>query len=365
MPTQVFDFDKALHDALAVYYFPAMDDWDRAIVRPLALQGFHRSMRQDRGIYEKSASLTAEQEREWQAQSELGETLLKHYFQWAATVDEFASIFSDHDVWTHIPEPGNPDHALAMPDGRPIRYLGRVDQVISDPSDEYWVVDHRVIRDGWEDADELLLDMVTLSYAWALELCYPQLKVAGTIYNELRTDVPNGGAKTVQAELDERDRRDMSRARHINIRRSPGTKSETEPTPPSPRRARSSGGQDKSDRTEITWQESNGQFRRTHIRRSRASIENVGVQMAMQALEMRAPEISVYPNPSQKHCPSCAYRRPCIAMSTGLDPAPILTTDYRKRSEEELAEERLPWSIARGRTPAALGSVGWRSQPGR
>ena len=37
---RVFDFDKAIHDALAVYYFPAMDDWDRAIVRPLAVKGF-------------------------------------------------------------------------------------------------------------------------------------------------------------------------------------------------------------------------------------------------------------------------------------------------------------------------------------
>jgi len=44
LPPRVFDFDKAVHDALAVYYFPAMDDWDRSIVRPLALKGFFRSM---------------------------------------------------------------------------------------------------------------------------------------------------------------------------------------------------------------------------------------------------------------------------------------------------------------------------------
>ena len=42
---QVFDFDKAIHAGLAVYYFPAMDDWNRSIVRPLALKGFHRDER--------------------------------------------------------------------------------------------------------------------------------------------------------------------------------------------------------------------------------------------------------------------------------------------------------------------------------
>src|SRR5256885_13836089 len=56
LPHRVFDFDKAVHDALAVYYFPAMDDWDRAIVRPLAIKGFLRSLEEDRARYEKTRS---------------------------------------------------------------------------------------------------------------------------------------------------------------------------------------------------------------------------------------------------------------------------------------------------------------------
>ncbi|MGH9038502.1 MAG: hypothetical protein ACRD0O_22320, partial [Acidimicrobiia bacterium] len=65
-PPRVFDFDKAIHDALAVYYFPAMDDWNRGIVRPLALQGFRRAMEQDRALHERFAPLTPEQEAEWE-----------------------------------------------------------------------------------------------------------------------------------------------------------------------------------------------------------------------------------------------------------------------------------------------------------
>jgi len=40
-----------------------MDDWDRAIVRPLALKGFLRSLEEDRARYEKSAPLTPSRRR--------------------------------------------------------------------------------------------------------------------------------------------------------------------------------------------------------------------------------------------------------------------------------------------------------------
>ncbi|MGH8902219.1 MAG: hypothetical protein ACRDYA_11190 [Egibacteraceae bacterium] len=373
-PTRMFGFDKAMHDALAVYYFPAMDDWDRSIVSPLALQGFHRSMRQDREIYERTASLTAEQEGEWHEYSELGEAVLQHYFEWAAMVDEFDSIFSDQDLWAPIPDPWSPGHELAMPDGRSIRYLGRVDQLISDPDDEYWVVDHRITSHGWEDIDELLLDRMSISCVWALELCYPQLKIAGTIYNELRTDVlgragtagdttPSTRGDQV-SEPERRGERDMAGVRSLNLRRSPATPATGEPVVPA-QADRQEGGQRSGDETEIVKQEGNEQFRRTHVRRSRASIENVGVQIALQTVETVGPEIQIYPNPSNKNCPSCAYRKPCIAMSAGFDLGPILATEYRKRSAEEFEEERLRWSSARRGTPAAFGSKAWRPETSR
>jgi hypothetical protein len=360
MPTHVFDFDKAIHEALGVYYFPAMDDWDRAIVRPLAVQGFHRSMRHDRQTYETFTRLTAEQEREWREHLELGETVLGHYFAWAAAVDEFDSLFSAEDVWAPIPDPHNPGNDLRTPDGQAIRYFGRLDQLISDPNDEHWVVDHRIAWNDWQNTDELLLDVVSLSYVWALELSYPQLRVAGTIYNELRIDAQEGGGQTNNQhafDLEERDKRNMARgARRVNLRRSAATPSESELIK-SPQGDHVSSDQRAADPTEVVKQEGNERFRRTRIRRSRASIENIGVQIAMQALEMRGPNISIYPNPSEKNCPSCAYRRPCIAINDGVDPAPILATHYRKRREEEFEQARRRWPSVRGGMPASLGGV--------
>ncbi|HEX4907114.1 MAG TPA: hypothetical protein VFW32_00835 [Actinomycetes bacterium] len=38
-PAAVPDLDLAVRDALAVYYFPGMWDWQRSVVLPLVLQG--------------------------------------------------------------------------------------------------------------------------------------------------------------------------------------------------------------------------------------------------------------------------------------------------------------------------------------
>ena len=48
---RVFDFDRAIHDALAVYYFPGMWEWNREIVLPLAIDGFLKSMQKQRDRY--------------------------------------------------------------------------------------------------------------------------------------------------------------------------------------------------------------------------------------------------------------------------------------------------------------------------
>src|SRR2546427_92888 len=39
---------QAVLEALALDYLPAMDDWNRTIVRPLAVQAFHRALERDR-----------------------------------------------------------------------------------------------------------------------------------------------------------------------------------------------------------------------------------------------------------------------------------------------------------------------------
>jgi hypothetical protein len=92
-------FDKAIRDAMAVYYFPAMDDWNRAIVRPLTLKGFDRSMRETRAAHEKWAPFTDDEQKTFEHDLLVGQAMLNNYFVWAAALDDFDSMFADHDIW--------------------------------------------------------------------------------------------------------------------------------------------------------------------------------------------------------------------------------------------------------------------------
>jgi hypothetical protein len=359
-PPQVFNFDKAVHEALAVYYFPAMDEWNRAIVRPLAMQGFARSMHQDREIYEKVAAVTEAQEEDWQRHLVLGQALLDRYFTWALTVDEFDSIFSDEELWVPVEDPANPGEGMVTPDDRTIRYLGRMDQLISDPQDEHWIVEHRLVQGGWTDPFHFFVDATALTHAWAFEWAYPHIKIAGTVYNELRTDAPDflaGRPGTVsEGMVEERDRRTMQGVRRVYVRRNYTSDVGTDT------------GDERAvdDETGVAKQETDPRlnFRRTYLRRSRASIRRAGVELGRRTSEMRDPDVRIYQTPTPGNCSRCLYRRPCIAGQSGHeDLDAVLAAEYRTRTEAEFEEERLRWSAARKGTRASLGGAGneWRS----
>jgi len=91
-PAQVFDFGEAIHDALDVYYFPGMWEWNREIVRPLAVAGFEKSMRRQRAAYAHARDLSVEQLDDWEHHMELGAGLLLRYFEWATDIDRFTPI---------------------------------------------------------------------------------------------------------------------------------------------------------------------------------------------------------------------------------------------------------------------------------
>src|SRR2546422_6259046 len=75
--------------------------------------------------------------------------------------------------------------------GGPIHYQGRVDALVVDAFDAYWIMDHRLVVDGeWENLNQLLLDEQSIAACWAWEIYYYGMKIAGTIHNELRLGAP-------------------------------------------------------------------------------------------------------------------------------------------------------------------------------
>lgn len=342
-----FDFDAAIHAGLAVYYFPAMDDWSRSIVRPLALEGFRRAMREERAAYEALASVDAQVEDAYERAWRLGHLLLQRYFAFAAAFDGFDSVLADDDLWAPVPDPDHPGAELGTADGRPIRYSCRLDQLIADPDDEWWVVDHHVSWDHWTTDAELLGAEQPVRTLWALETAYPQIHVTGTVHNELLvTHDDEADPPGVSSELDQRA---MTGGRRTNRRRSPITPE-----------ARILGAAfDRPD--EIALREEAHEVRRTWVRRGHGELHRVGQQIGREAQQMIDPAVEVAPSPSREKCGRCPFLAPCLVMESGGDAEPMLAEKFRRRLPGEFDESGLRTSRQRVRDRAHLGGASLRS----
>ncbi len=169
--------DDAVRDALAVYYYPGMWEWPRAIVEPLVREAFddgHGGCSDDEKVT-------------------IGRALLERYFAWAPTVDHFTPVRVATDFEVEVPDPGDPARHLTATDGRPVRLRGRVDLLVIDADDVYWIVTHHLTTAGFASVDMLRLDEQAVTACWAWEQCFLGMRIAGTIANELQAGPARGG----------------------------------------------------------------------------------------------------------------------------------------------------------------------------
>jgi hypothetical protein len=162
-PPAAPDLDRAIRDALAVYYFPGMWDWDNGVRLPLVGQELDRTL-------------------EGEARDE-ARALLERYIRWAPSVDRFAPALVETDFEATVLDPDGA--AVVTAGGEPIRYRGRIDLMAVDRHDAYWIVRHRLVDGGWPATEELIKDEEALAACWAWEQFYLGMVVTGTIYNEL------------------------------------------------------------------------------------------------------------------------------------------------------------------------------------
>jgi hypothetical protein len=346
VPGQVFDLDRAIHDALAIWYFPGMWEWPRDIVLPLAMQGFEKAMTKQRAAYAKHGELAPDQESAWESALERGGDLLARYFAWAPAADAFSPVRVEADFDANVPDPQAPGLDLVGPRG-PIHYQGRIDALVVDAFDAYWIMDHRVVDGRWEDPQQLLLDERGIGACWAWEIFYYGMKIAGTVYNELRLDMPGPEDPAVPGPAAAAEEPPAS---------SPAPAAGAPGVLPGLRRMYLTAAHVPEERMAVSGA---GGFRRTRITRRRSELAACGVQVAAEALDMTSTGLAVYPNPAEEHCGPCAYREPCLALTSGLDPSAILAARYRNRGPEEVEEGRLggvTWSMNRGARPPRFGS---------
>lgn len=304
---------QALRDALAVYYFPGMWEWDRAIVQPLVHQALDRSVngQTDDDQARKDAL-------DW------GHALLDAYAAWALSVDHFTPIRVDTDFEVNIPDPEQPGVNLLTAASDEVRYHDRVDLLVIDSDDAYWVVQHRLVTEEWTDRDSLELDEQTIAWAWAWPQFYLGMQISGTMYNEIRADAGELGTPAPAPV-------ERAKVRHRRMYARSGTVA-----------------------GERLHAEGTEAFRRTQIRRGEAELAAAGRDLAAEINTATRANLDIYPSPAPGVCARCSYRGPCMIMNQGHDATAELSESYRQRPPESIKEGRLggvTWSMNRGAAP--------------
>ena len=335
------DLDRAIRDALAVYYFPGMWDWDSAIVLPLVSKGLDKALARQQAELAGDADVPPDTAT-WEELSDQAHELLERYLSWAPLVDRFSPIRVATDFDALVTDPEDPERGLMTPEGDAIHYAGRIDLLAIDEHDRYWIVRHRVRSGPLPHTEQLMLDDEQVSACWGWSRFYDGMEVAGTIYNELMT----------AAEADVPDSDPLPLVEHPR-----GGIPQNEPSGggrgvSSLRRMYVKGREEES--YERVRQRTGPGFRRTIIRRGRDEVSDAGRRIAEEAMEMVSAGLSTYPNPDPEHCATCAFVAPCLTLNRGRDAEPLLSEGYRQRPVVELEIGRLggtPHGVGRGWVP--------------
>ncbi len=311
------DVADAVRRALAVYYFPGMWDWDRPMVEGLTRADLRR------WLPDGSDELAQ------------AERVIDAYVASAPSLDRFAPIRVASAYEAPVVHPSNPDAGILDARERPVDYIGEVDLLVTDEADRYWVMRHRIGTGAWVGERHLALDERDLADCWGMQDAYLGLEVTGTITNELRLDV--------DAASEARGPGDVA---HVPQNEPSGGGRSI----PHHRRAAV---RDLAASDDILVEE-RGPVRRTWIARSTAEIAAIGRRIGMVVSDMVAPDLEVYPTPSSRHCPDCAFLDPCIEMTRGASAQAMLDTRYRERGRRGAEPGRLggvSWGMGRGAVP--------------
>ncbi|MGH3522102.1 MAG: hypothetical protein ACRDU4_04555, partial [Mycobacterium sp.] len=172
---------------------------------------------------------------------------------------------------------------------------------------------------------------------WVWEQEYLGMQISGTIHNEVRITGPLDPPPA-----DQRDKHASTRVRQSEP--SGGGRAIPQHRRMAARTARTG--------ESPVQQYGGGLLRRTRIRRSRAEIGVVGTLIAADALDM-SNEPAIYPT-FAPHCATCEFSTPCLTLTAGTDPEPVLAADFRRRPAGEEPKPRLgqsTWGFGRGAAP--------------
>jgi len=240
--------------------------------------------------------------------------------------------FTKHSAWV-LAKPDKPvevderflDKVREWWPGLPVTLGGRIDALFQDQYGRYWIVDWKTAAklstgDPGSPDDFLLLDDQITSYCWALWIL--KLDVAGFIYHEFK--------KTIQEEPEPLKRARLGAMYSQNKSKDYDYQVYLTTVMENDRVAYDSGVYDNF----LAHLEANssGPYKRHVIHRNVVELEQAGVNLAYEALDMTDVNLRVYPNPGRFGCNTCAFREPCLGKNRGEDYLYTLDSLFDKRT---------------------------------
>lgn len=216
--------------------------------------------------------------------------------------------------------------------GLPVTYGGRIDMLAEDEDGWYWVFDWKTAAQMTKDEQDFFLqleDQIT-RYVWAMREC--KLPVAGFVWAEIRKAVP--------AEPEPLSRPYKGRLYSANKQ----TPYDVEVYEQTVKEGDPSGYFNGLYDVFIEYLKGEGMntFHKRHqVHRGDVELDSCAYNIWLEACEMTAPNLRIYPSPGRFTCNGCAFAEPCLGLNRGEDVAHYMATMYEKKDRHYYDEKPL------------------------
>jgi len=291
---------------------------------------------------------------EWEMHHQLGLGMMRFYKEYAEREDDFTVVNSEHTFSVPIlDQHGYPLYMLdtrVMPEGwepsddgnkygrftdldesgilvKQVHARGRMDLIVqSNKTGNYVLIDHKTVGHALDDNyfRHLDLDEQVTTYAWAAEQeakmhDLPYKSIAGIVYQALRKAYPtpptinkdgtpsiNRAKEHTTARMFEQSIKELGLEAIFKA----DVKLQSYYTHLV----------DMGDR-QYVWREP--------VIRNAAQKSNAGLRIYMEAQDMLAPDVRIYPTPTKDYgCLNCPFRQPCVSLEMGYDYQGMIDDNY-------------------------------------
>jgi len=353
-------FGTAIHWCLEQYYQPGLKhdpvesfktyfdiQWRGGVVIPYWLDKVYdlNPIQRDNDLWEVRGLmdiLPDADEEEFNALFELGTHMMSAYRDYAARMDGFEVLVTEHDfsvpIWDFENEcvlkavdlrEQSPNYGKTLE----VHNRGRMDAIWAKPNGKLGIIDHKTSSRIDEDFFEKLdTDEQCTSYLLAAEIeaKYYDLPYAGqpieeVTYNVLRKTFPKPPT-VVRGGLFSIDRQKESPTYDMLLEwmqvQDPPLNIEDLPIE---HQAYVSYVRDSADEQF---------FIRKHVRRNRHQLANASYRLYQEAMDMLDPNLRIYPNLRNDYsCLRCAFRAPCLAREDGSDWEQLINDNYVRQRD--------------------------------